>query len=49
MRNPRNPRSLFGLAEALIREQRDYEVSWIKQQLKSAWEGADVELRVEDL
>ena len=47
--NPRNPRSLFGLAEALTRQQRDYEASWIKQQLKSAWQGADVELRVEDL
>jgi tetratricopeptide (TPR) repeat protein len=49
MQNPRNPRSLFGLAEALTRQQREYEASWIKQQLKSAWQGADVELRVEDL
>jgi tetratricopeptide (TPR) repeat protein len=47
--NPRNPRSLFGLAEALTRQQREYEASWIKQQFQSAWQGADVELRVEDL
>ena len=47
--NPRNPRSLFGLAEALRRQQRDYEASWIKQQFQSAWQGADVELKVEDL
>ena len=47
--NPRNPRSLFGLAEALTRQQRDYEASWIKQQFQSAWKGADVELRVEDM
>jgi tetratricopeptide (TPR) repeat protein len=47
--NPRNPRSLFGLAEALTRQHREYEASWIKQQLQSAWRGADVELRVEDL
>ena len=47
--NPRNPRSLFGLAEALHRQQRDYEASWIKQQFQVAWQGADVELKVEDL
>ncbi len=48
-RNPRNPRSLFGLAEDLARQHRDYEASWVKQQLQSAWHGADVELKVEDL
>jgi tetratricopeptide (TPR) repeat protein len=47
--NPRNPRSLFGLGEALTRQQRDYEAGWIKQQLQSAWQGADIELKVEDL
>jgi tetratricopeptide (TPR) repeat protein len=47
--NPRNPRSLFGLAEALRRQQRDYEASWIRQQFQSAWQGADVELKIEDL
>ena len=47
--NPRNPRSLFGLAEALTRQQREYEASWIRQQLQSAWQGADVELKIEDL
>jgi tetratricopeptide (TPR) repeat protein len=47
--NPRNPRSLFGLKETLIRQHRDYEASWVKQQLESAWRGADVELKVEDL
>ena len=48
-RNPRNPRSLFGLAEALKLQQRDYEASWVRQQFQSAWQGADVELKVEDL
>ena len=48
-RNPRNPRSLFGLAEALTRQKRDYEASWVKQQFETAWKGADVTLRVEDL
>jgi tetratricopeptide (TPR) repeat protein len=48
-RNPRNPRSLFGLEQALRRQNRDYDASWVKQQFDSAWQGADVELKVEDL
>ena len=48
-RNPRNPRSLFGLAESLTRQGRDYDASWIRQQFETAWQGADVTLRVEDL
>jgi len=48
-KNPRNPRSLFGLAETLTREHRDYEASWVRQQLQSAWQGADIELKVPDL
>jgi len=48
-RNPRNPRSLFGLAEALTRQNRAYEASWVKQQFDTAWRGADVTLKVEDL
>lgn len=48
-RNPRNPRSLYGLAESLIRQNRAYEASWIKQQFDTAWQGADVTLKVEDL
>lgn len=48
-RNPRNPRSLFGLEVALTRQQRDYEASWVKQQFDAAWKGADVELKVENL
>jgi len=48
-RNPRNPRSLFGLAESLTRQNRGYEASWVKKQFETAWQGADVTLRVEDL
>jgi Tfp pilus assembly protein PilF len=48
-RNPRNPRSLFGLSEALTRQNRAYEASWVRQQFETAWQGADVQLRVEDL
>lgn len=48
-RNPRNPRSLFGLQIALTRQHRDYEASWVKQQFDAAWKGADIDLKVEDL
>lgn len=48
-RNPRNPRSLYGLAESLNHQGRAYEASWIKQQFDTAWQGADIDLKVEDL
>ena len=48
-RNPRNPRSLFGLAEALTRQNRDYESSWVRQQFETAWQRADLTLKAEDL
>ncbi len=47
--NPRNPRSLFGLSESLTQQHRDYDASWVKQQFETAWQGADVTLKVEDL
>jgi tetratricopeptide (TPR) repeat protein len=48
-KNPRNPRSLFGLAQALTRQNRSYEASWVDEQFKSAWRGADVQLKIDDL
>ena len=48
-RNPRNPRSLFGLSEALTLQHRDYDASWVRRQFETAWKGADVKLKVEDL
>jgi len=46
--NPRNPRSLFGLAEALTRQNRSYDASWVRAQFQTAWQGADIGLKVED-
>ncbi|UWZ82640.1 tetratricopeptide repeat protein [Occallatibacter riparius] len=46
---PRNPRSLFGLHEALTRQNRSYEAGWVKQQFDNAWQGADTQIKVEDL
>ena len=48
-KNPRNPRSLFGLAEALKKQGRNYDAAWVQKQFETAWQGADVTLSVETL
>lgn len=47
--NPRNPRSLFGLAEALRRQNRNYEAAVVQSQFENAWRAADIQLLVEGL
>lgn len=47
--NPRNPRSLFGLMQALKAQGREHDAEWVGQQFEAAWKNADVKLRVEDL
>jgi tetratricopeptide (TPR) repeat protein len=49
VRNPRNPRSLFGLWKSLALQHRDYEAQWVQEQFTSAWSGADFPLTVETL
>ena len=49
LRNPRNPRSLFGLSAALKAQKRDYDAQFVDQQFQDAWKKADTELKVEDL
>ena len=46
-RNPRNPRSLFGLREALKAQDRAYDAGFVDKQFKEAWKGGPV--KVEDL
>ncbi len=46
-RNPRNPRSLLGLREALKRQKRDYDAQFVDKEFQSGWKGGA--LRVEDL
>jgi tetratricopeptide (TPR) repeat protein len=48
-RNPRNPRSLYGLAEALKQQGREYDAAWVKNQFDAAWQGADIALNVDKL
>jgi hypothetical protein len=45
-RNPRYPRSLFGLQQA---QGQDYDVGFVAGQFHSAWKGGATPLKVEDL
>ena len=48
-RNPRNPRSLFGLMESLNAQKKSVAAELVRRQFEAAWKNADVKLRVEDL
>jgi tetratricopeptide (TPR) repeat protein len=48
-RNPRNPRSLFGLQQALKAQGRNYDAGFVEDQLRVQWKGNLTELNVEDL
>ncbi len=48
-RNPRNPRSLFGLREALAAQKSNADAAWVDRQFKEQWKRADVELKLADL
>ena len=48
-RNPRNPRSLFGLNQALKAQGRDYDAGFVERQFQSSWKGPQRSLKVEDL
>jgi hypothetical protein len=47
--NPRNPRSIFGLAKALDAQGKKAEAQAQEQAFESAWKNADVKLKVEGL
>jgi tetratricopeptide (TPR) repeat protein len=48
-RNPRNPRSLFGLSEALRAQNRAYDAQFVDKQFQSNWKGTEIKLKVADL
>jgi tetratricopeptide (TPR) repeat protein len=48
-RNPRNPRSLFGLNEALKAQSRTYDAQFVETQFREAWKGGEGNLKLEDL
>jgi len=44
LKNPRNPRSLFGLQQALLAQQKASDAAWVETQFTEAWKNADVKL-----
>ena len=48
-RNPRNPRSLFGLEQALLQQKRDYDAGFVRKQLDANWKGSPQSLKLDDL
>jgi tetratricopeptide (TPR) repeat protein len=48
-KNPRNPRSLFGLHQALKAQNRTYDAGFVEKQFQNSWKGGVDQLRVEDL
>jgi tetratricopeptide (TPR) repeat protein len=48
-RNPRNPRSLFGLQQALKAQNRNYDATFVEAQFKASWKGGATVLTVKDL
>jgi tetratricopeptide (TPR) repeat protein len=48
-RNPRNPRSLFGLAEALRAQNRAYDAQFVDKQFQSNWKNTELKLKLADL
>jgi len=48
-RNPRNPRSLFGLKESLSAQHDFANATWVERQFRTAWTNSDVELQLGDL
>jgi tetratricopeptide (TPR) repeat protein len=48
-RNLRNPRSLFGLREALKAQGKDYDAWFVQKEFEASWKGGATSLRMDDL
>jgi tetratricopeptide (TPR) repeat protein len=48
-RNPRNPRSLFGLMHSLKAQQKEADAAWVEREFHAAWKNSDTKLRISDL
>ncbi len=47
--NPRNPRSLFGLQQALKAQGRNYDAGFVEKEFRNSWKGTGPQLKTEDL
>jgi tetratricopeptide (TPR) repeat protein len=48
IKNPHNPRSLFGYANALAAQQKTAEAKRVRAEFDSVWKGTQIKLRTED-
>jgi tetratricopeptide (TPR) repeat protein len=48
-RNLRNPRSLWGLHQALLEQERGYDAGFVQKQFESSWRGGAENLKLDDL
>jgi tetratricopeptide (TPR) repeat protein len=48
-RNPRNPRSLFGLKESLRAQHLENDAAWVDREFQRTWKHADSQLQIGDL
>jgi tetratricopeptide (TPR) repeat protein len=48
-RNPRNPRSLWGLRQSLLDQKREYDAGFVQKQFESSWKGGASALKLDDL
>ncbi len=48
-RNPRNPRSLWGLHQALLQQKREYDAGFVQKQFEASWKGGPAALKLDDL
>jgi len=48
-RNPRNPRSLFGLSQALKTQGHEHDAWFVQQEFQASWKGGNSALTVADL
>jgi tetratricopeptide (TPR) repeat protein len=48
-RNPRNPRSLWGLHQALLQQKREYDAGFVQRQFETSWKGGSQALKLDDL
>jgi tetratricopeptide (TPR) repeat protein len=48
-RNLRNPRSLWGLNQALLQQKRGYDAGFVQKEFEASWKGGAVALKLDDL
>ena len=48
-RNPRNPRSLWGLHQALLQQKREYDAGFVQKEFEASWKSGTQALKLDDL